>query len=239
MAAPSKGDAKGRCTVCHETPEERNRATVPSCSHSFCASCIVSWGAVRGLCALCRAPFTTLLVNRALDGSHLAEPTIEPVTLLRRAPWVSVVTILPDVDTFAPPPADLIPLPPERSSRVSTTPSRSTAPYYEDERVEDELEEMFWEEEEKTYRELSRRMVGNRPHGANGFMSSGRQVARPQPLTRRQRAAAAAAASSSAQAPTRRKKKVKKNSRAGRQAAARENANSSGAQDAEDAAVRG
>ncbi len=214
-------DAKGKCTICHETPDELNLATVPSCGHSFCAGCIVSWGAVRGLCALCRAPFTSVFVRRALDGTVQEQPTLEPVTLLRRASWVSAVTVTPDVDTFAPPPADLQPLPPEPSNLISTA-SSSAAPYYRDERVEDELEEMFWEEEERNYRELSRRTVGNRPFGANGFLSSGRQVARAPQLTRRQKAAAAAAAaaaSSSSQAPARRKKKVKKNSRAARMAA--------------------
>lgn len=224
----------GPCSICHEVPTKAEAATVQVCGHTFCAGCVVSWGAVRGMCALCRAPFTCLLVNRNLDGTPCSTPISEPVTLLRRAAWVNAVSITPDIDTFAPPPADIEPLP-LPTGRVHV-PAPSTAPYYASEDVEDILEDLFWAEEEKNFGDFGngwddnmarRRVVGNRPFGSNGFMASGRRSARPN--TRRQAAAArsaaaassSAASSSSAQAsPARgRKKKVKKNSRAGKAAA--------------------
>lgn len=247
-AAANAGAADAECAICRERPAPEDRATVPGCGHSFCASCIVSWAAVRGACALCRAPFESLLVRRSLDGAPLAcgATALEPVTLLRRAQWVSATTFEPDLDIFAPPPADIPPSPDasgtalQALTHAQTQAARDAAPYYQDERVEDELEDLFWAREAKEfwaredaeYRQVSRRAYGNRPFGANGFMASGRSVARPPQVTRRQRAAAAAAAASSSSgagpsgstsgggassnAGGRRKKKVKKASRAGR-----------------------
>lgn len=227
----------GPCSICHEIPEKEEAATVEACSHTFCAACIVSWGSVRGVCALCRSPFTCLLVNRNLDGTPAEKAISEPVSLLVRAPWVNAVSITPDIDTFAPPPADIEPLPPSGPLGRVHAPAPSTAPYYASEDVEDILEDLFWAEEEKNFGNFgmgwepngssSRRVVGNRPFGSNGFLSSGRRSARPN--TKRQaaaaRSAAAAASSSSASSstqasPARRKKKVKKNSRAGKAAQA-------------------
>lgn len=237
---PPRGD---ECSICKEVPDGHMRATVASCAHSFCVGCIVSWASVKGVCALCRAPFTSLLVCRTLDGVERDVAAAEPVALLRRAAWVGAVPV--ETDAFSPPPADAL-LAAATSLGPLTTLARPAgpsagAPYYQDEVVEDALEALFWEDEEKRYHELDRsRRVSNRPFGPNGFVASGRRLARagpPQPPrpSRRARAAAAASGRSVAGPSTavqcggggscveqsgRRKKKVKKKSRAGIAAAA-------------------
>lgn len=56
------------------------------------APCIVQWAAhVPGggvtSCPTCKQPFTQLQVHRALDGALSDAPLVEPIALLRRAPW--------------------------------------------------------------------------------------------------------------------------------------------------------
>lgn len=169
----------------------------------------------------------------------LDEACEEPVALLRRAAWLHVVPVSPSsVDAFAPPPADMAVTVVAPNNTAATGAAvrtvRTAAPYYADENVEDELEALFWEDEEKRYRDHNR-MVGNRPFGANGYLASGRRLARTAPLSqrpsRRERAAAAAAANGSACNYGKRKKKVKKKSRAGRAAAAAASSTSAAAID--------
>lgn len=235
--AGCSGDGDEACSICRELAPPLSRATVPACGHVFCASCIVSWGSVRAACALCRAPFQSLLVHRSLDGTPLATPALESVQLLLRTAWVGARSVTPG-PLWAPPPADAALAAAMSAARLSepraaavAASAGAAAPYFVDERLEDAFEELVWAREDK-YSALEDglwdgggrgRALGNRPFGPNGFMSAGRRRARaprqvgPSRSTETPQTTAAESSQTPArkQAPTRRKKKVKKKSRAG------------------------
>ena len=101
----SAGDVEdGTCAICLDVIPEADVAMVATCLHAFCAPCIVRWTnfqletAARRLnsavatsdptCPCCKAPFSSLLVYRSLDGDLRGDLTEESVCLLRRARWL-------------------------------------------------------------------------------------------------------------------------------------------------------
>lgn len=171
------------CPICRERSDVWDRVTIATCGHQFCAKCILSWAGVREECALCRAPFTSVLVRRDLSGEILSTAVEESIALLRRAKWTCVQNVSPFnpfVDDFAQPPADAtFGFVPRQSTHVGGPSSRTTtpAPYYQSEEVEDALERMFWDEEEKRFQQRMP-LMGNRRHGPNGYVRAGRRLAR-------------------------------------------------------------
>jgi Zinc finger, C3HC4 type (RING finger) len=223
------------CTICCETPLLLDSATLPPCGHTFCASCVLSWSAVRALCPNCKTPFSSLLVARNPETGD-ALPSQVPVDahVLLTSPWVSLTALLPVVDDIAS--AFNVAFSPEERRRDHDLASAATGvPNFTCEEVEDAAEDAFWAAEELMYREefpavaRSTRVMANRRHGANGYLASGHLAARagqstPTPPQGRSKGPTRANASSESHNPTdqehkpqgsssKRKKKVKKNSR--------------------------
>ena len=96
---------EGTCAICLDAIPEADVAMVTTCLHGFCTPCIMRWctfeleTAARRLtgpakssdptCPCCKAPFSSLLVYRTLDGAVQADLREESVCLLRRARWLS------------------------------------------------------------------------------------------------------------------------------------------------------
>eukprot|EP00168_Porphyra_purpurea_P000153 TRINITY_DN1018_c0_g1_i2.p1 TRINITY_DN1018_c0_g1~~TRINITY_DN1018_c0_g1_i2.p1 ORF type:complete len:232 (+),score=45.39 TRINITY_DN1018_c0_g1_i2:55-750(+) len=99
------------CAICYETPEPLEVALLPTCSHSYCVSCVLSWAGARPHpppCPLCKTSFSSLLVRRSLDGTPLVLPppstdlffAEEPLALLLRVPWVYLTPVTPPLLTL-------------------------------------------------------------------------------------------------------------------------------------------
>lgn len=222
------------CTICHDKwASILDRATVPACNHTFCVNCLLSWATVRGLCPNCKAPFSHLFIHR----DHFGQPVSGPPTatqqppflllssvLLCHLPWIQLSHIHSakhDIEASF----DL----PRPQPQLTSSPS--SAPEYNSEDVEDEMEDRFWQEEETQYNRLMRssRVISNRRFGPQGYISSGHMRATPRPIpcptphpAPRLRkllgdtsSASQQSFSSSASGSGSRKKKVKKKSRAG------------------------
>lgn len=106
---------------------------------------------------------------------------------------------------------DLLALQRQFQNQVSVTSSETTAaPAYEREDIEDDLEDQFWEEEERVHQRLmhtNNRTISNRRYGNSGYLAAGRMHARP--MNSNANASSSAAAGCSA-AQTKKKKKKKK-----------------------------
>jgi len=92
---PARGGEE--CGVCLGSPNEVDRGMLPSCGHSFCLSCIVSWSRLQESCPLCKASFDTVLVRKDSRGKPLtfddgAELGWSERSLysLARAPWLKL-----------------------------------------------------------------------------------------------------------------------------------------------------
>eukprot|EP00177_Eucheuma_denticulatum_P006790 GFKZ01012342.1.p1 GENE.GFKZ01012342.1~~GFKZ01012342.1.p1 ORF type:complete len:314 (+),score=47.67 GFKZ01012342.1:381-1322(+) len=178
------------CTICRDTCEVSLQTQIPTCHHTFCLSCVLSWTKVRETCPNCKNPFSTLLVHRDLTGSIVTGPytasgtppwVSESVALLRRVEWVQTREVLSPVQDIE----SSFTIPSQFSSPSVSQSSSSPAPHYLNEEFEDELESRFWEEEELQFdRLMSSRVMSNRRFGANGYISAGRLRATPRPPAR-------------------------------------------------------
>jgi len=175
------------CPICREEVVYGRYSRIPVCGHEFCAGCILSWASYKPdacCCPVCRVGFSRLVTYRHLDGEFSTVGVSESVALLLRAQWFE--------------------LPVECSAGISGK-RRAQAPWgapedadafvYEWDEEDDPLywptDEMYADEE----RDLApvsiggggnvrSRLLSNRPFGANGYMSMGRQLARPTPRRR-------------------------------------------------------
>ena len=176
------------CPICREDVNFGRFARIPRCGHVFCASCILSWASYKPdacCCPVCRVGFSRLVTHRHLDGEFSDIGVAESVALLLRAQWFE--------------------LPAECSAGISGKrraheqtwglPADAGAFVYEWDEEDDPLywptDDMYAEEE----RDLApvsiggggnvrSRLLSNRPFGASGYMSMGRQLARPAPRRR-------------------------------------------------------
>lgn len=57
--APKKVQQE-HCCICMSDIEDKRRASIDSCDHKFCKSCIETWAEKENSCPLCRKSFTTI-----------------------------------------------------------------------------------------------------------------------------------------------------------------------------------
>lgn len=185
--------------------------TIPSCGHSFCLSCLASWFQVRNLCPNCKCLFSEVLCSRDVDtGIILPGPITKDGQYARNIIALSDLMICPptwlktqltpvhsaqhDIEhAFEMLPTetqmsyqDLMAMQQEFENMASSLSSSSTstiipAPAYACEEIEDELEDQFWQEEERVHQSLMRnsRTISNRRYGNSGYLAAGRMHARP------------------------------------------------------------
>lgn len=103
---------------------------------------------------------------------------------------------------------DLLALQRQFQNQVSVSPA-AAAPAYEREEIEDDLEDQYWEEEERAHQRLMRtnRTISNRRYGNSGYLAAGRMHARP--MNNNANSSSSAAGCSSAHSKMKRKKKKK------------------------------
>ena len=185
----------GTCAICLDVIPEADVAMVAACLHAFCAPCIVRWTnfqletAARRLnsaaassdptCPCCKAPFSSLLVYRSLDGDLRGDLTEESVCLLRRARW------LPETAKSAEWEDDhAVAVAAQAALNAEGGFFEEDFDVYHEDYLDDEEEYM-----EGLYRRGSRGgggrpaiVIGNRRFGANGHISQGQRIyARPVP----------------------------------------------------------
>lgn len=72
------------CVICINSIESKSKATIDSCSHAFCLSCIKTWGTTQAnLCPLCKIRFNTVSytengVSKVLKMADRDEGEINP-----------------------------------------------------------------------------------------------------------------------------------------------------------------
>ena len=185
----------GTCAICLDVIPEADVAMVAACLHAFCAPCIVRWTnfqletAARRLnsaaassdptCPCCKAPFSSLLVYRSLNGDLRGDLTEESVCLLRRARW------LPETAKSAEWEDDhAVAVAAQAALNAEGGFFEEDFDVYHEDYLDDEEEYM-----EGLYRRGSRGgggrpaiVIGNRRFGANGHISQGQRIyARPVP----------------------------------------------------------
>lgn len=197
-SAASSGDLL--CAVCLDTIPLPALATLPGCDHAYCAPCILAWamaataanpvaggGAACGdaaPCPQCKAPFTSVVTHRRLDGSLTEEPAEESVCLLVRARWFLDGREAAATDADA------------RGKAAAPPPHWS-----DDDEYDDEEEDYYF----SAAAGRARVVLGNRRFGDGGVLAAGRMRARPAAAAARGGkgkagpAEAAAAASASAE----------------------------------------
>ncbi len=174
------------CPVCYvDNVPEGDQLILPECGHRFCVWCILTWSAVRSTCPLCKGSFEAALVRRALDGTLLTPGSwqLEPLMLLRRAPWLVDGLRVTAVHTSA-----------ASATAEGSTSTTSVAPWYgvestlttnppldaEQDDAEEAREQAFWEQEAyEAEAQASRFLIGNRRFGASGYIRGERLYGRP------------------------------------------------------------
>jgi len=171
-SAASSGDLL--CAVCLDTIPLPALATLPGCDHAYCAPCILAWamaataanpvaggGAACGdaaPCPQCKAPFTSVVTHRRLDGSLTEEPAEESVCLLVRARWFLDGREAAATDADA------------RGKAAAPPPHWS-----DDDEYDDEEEDYYF----SAAAGRARVVLGNRRFGDGGVLAAGRMRARP------------------------------------------------------------
>lgn len=147
------GNHDGVCAICLDKIVLQEIALVKGCEHAYCVTCILRWATYskNPTCPQCKHPFEFLNVHRSLDGSIHDYMFEESVCLLLRASWFTPLTVV-DREVTYDDPEDYYP--------------------YEEEECDDDLEEVY-------FSSSSSIRIGNRRWGDNGYVSAGRQEARP------------------------------------------------------------
>jgi hypothetical protein len=189
------------CPICYvdEVPED-DQLVLPECGHRFCALCLIAWAAVRPTCPLCKGAFEAALVRRLLDGTPLAPGRwqLEPLSLLRRAPWLVQRYGLAAHGGYAGCRGDAL------TSSASASASAATASWFaaeapgatsaaataaaaigvavndDEDDGEEAREQAFWEQEAyEAELQANRFLFGNRRFGAGGYIRGERLYGRP------------------------------------------------------------
>ncbi|KAM5584730.1 hypothetical protein ABKV19_004206 [Rosa sericea] len=192
------GNHGGVCAICLDEIMLQETALVKGCEHAYCATCILRWVTYSKspTCPQCKHPFEFLNVHRSLDGSIHDYMFEESVCLLLRATWFEPLVVEDREDVYAyDDPEDYYP--------------------YEDE--EDDLDEAY-------FSSSSSIRIGNRRWGDNGYVSAGRQEARPVHRSNIQEAGA-----SSSREPRKKEASVDKTGRRAKRALKREAADKAAA----------
>lgn len=176
------------CSICLDPIRFENLAVVKACEHTYCVQCILKWSCTKEsetLCPTCKAPFSTLLVHRLLDGTLTDIEVEESVVLLARAVWFQSWLQehernrdLYKYPAFRSPAAAESDLPPDAIAREEWA-EEAMYQYFEDEYEDEAVEDYYFSSQAGP----SRVTFGNRRWGANGFVRSGHRCARPAAAT--------------------------------------------------------
>ncbi|XP_015873671.3 uncharacterized protein LOC107410716 [Ziziphus jujuba] len=149
----------GVCAICLDKILLPEIAFVKGCEHAYCVTCILRWATYsqNPTCPQCKNPFEFLNIHRSLDGSIQDYMFEESVCLLLRATWFKPLIVEDHKDVYD----DL-----------------DVYDYLEDYCEYDDLDEVD-DLDEAYLNNSSSLRIGNRRWGYNGYISAGRQEARP------------------------------------------------------------
>ncbi|MCE3049726.1 hypothetical protein HAX54_045602 [Datura stramonium] len=142
----------GICAVCLDKIVLQETALVKGCEHAYCVTCILRWATYKEepTCPQCKHPFEFLYIHRSLDGSLQDYMFEESVCLLLRASWFKPLIV---------------------EERTEVDDDIDDLYMYDD--ADDDFAEDYF------ISSSSRLRIGNRRWGDNGYVSAGRQEARP------------------------------------------------------------
>ncbi|KAJ8543852.1 hypothetical protein K7X08_025470 [Anisodus acutangulus] len=142
----------GDCAVCLNKIVLQETALVKGCEHAYCVTCILRWATYKEepTCPQCKHPFEFLYIHRSLDGSLQDYMFEESVCLLLRASWFKPLIVEEKAE------------------------------------IDDDMDDLYmYDDAEVDFAEdyfigsSPRLRIGNRRWGDNGYVSAGRQEARP------------------------------------------------------------
>jgi len=180
------------CAICLKNPPPQDTAQPVGCDHIYCTCCLLHWAVYKEkpICPQCKVPFSSLLTFRTVDGEVHDYPCQESVGMLKRAPWFQEHLKMKEAAMAE---ASL----PEalRGSASSGRGGRHPGGwvidesdyldygrYYAEYDDDEEVEDYFF----SSAAGRARVVIGNRRHGPNGFLSSGRLQARTWGATQQQ-----------------------------------------------------
>ncbi|XP_055833104.1 uncharacterized protein LOC129902092 [Solanum dulcamara] len=142
----------GICVVCLNKIMLQETALVKGCEHAYCVTCILRWATYKEepTCPQCKHPFEFLYIHRSLDGSLHDYMFEESVCLLIRASWFKPLIV-------------------EERTEIDDD--------MDDLYMYDDADDVFTDD--YFISSSSRLRIGNRRWGDNGYVSAGRQEARP------------------------------------------------------------
>lgn len=148
----SENNHHGICAVCLNKIVLQETALVKGCEHAYCVNCILRWATYKEepTCPQCKHPFEFLYIHRSLDGSLQDYMFEESVCLLLRASWFKPLIV---------------------EERTEIDDDMDDLYMYDD--ADDDFAEDY------IVSSSSRLRIGNRRWGNNGYVSAGRQEARP------------------------------------------------------------
>ncbi|KAK9836455.1 hypothetical protein WJX74_000881 [Apatococcus lobatus] len=163
------------CAICLEQMKLADTAIIKGCEHSYCATCILSWKVVKEQagCPQCKAPFSTLFTYRSLDGTLHDFPQEESVCLLARAQWFAAH--LKEAEKGKQAMAEVLGQQPSSETRRGGGDWNDYSRYFEEYDEDEEVENYYF----SAAAGRARIVLGNRRWGENGYVSAGRQHARP------------------------------------------------------------
>ncbi|XP_024924379.3 uncharacterized protein LOC107404343 isoform X2 [Ziziphus jujuba] len=159
MKSEEEDNHGGFCAICLDKIVLQEIALVKGCEHAYCVTCILQWATYsqNPTCPQCKNPFEFLNIHRSLDGSIQDYMFEESVCLLLRATWFKPLIVEDRKDVYDEP---------------------YVYDYVEDYHEYDDLDEVD-DLDEAYFNNSSSLRIGNRRWGYNGYVSAGRQEARP------------------------------------------------------------
>lgn len=175
------------CAICLKNPAAKDTAQPVGCDHIYCTCCLLHWAVYKEkpICPQCKVPFNSLLTFRTVDGELHDYPCQESVGMLKRAPWFQEHLKMKEqamAEASLPESLRGGASRDQGGSVIDESDYQDYGRYYAEYDDDEEVEDYYF----SSAAGRARVVIGNRRHGPNGFLSSGRIQARPSGATQQQ-----------------------------------------------------
>jgi hypothetical protein len=168
------------CAICLNQIPVAELAQPEGCEHFYCTGCILHWAVYKDKpwCPQCKAPFTSLLTYRTLDGELHDYPCKESVCLLTRAHWFrDYLKEREQALASAAAARTAAGSAYQEGSIIEEADYQDYSRYYDEYDQDNEVENYYF----SSAAGRARVVIGNRRYGPNGYLSAGRMQAQPTP----------------------------------------------------------
>lgn len=188
------------CAICLNQIAAADIAQPVGCDHIYCTCCLLHWAVYKEkpICPQCKVPFSSLLTFRTVDGELHDYPCQESIGMLKRAPWFQEhLKKKEEAMAEASLPEALRGNRGQVGSVIDESDYLDYSRYYEEYDDDEQVEDYYF----SSAAGRARVVIGNRRHGPNGFLSSGRIQARPSGATHQAKGSKGKGAEGSAGTP--------------------------------------